>query len=200
MKTDPRIDAYIAKAPEFARPILERLRAAFHAGGPGLRETVKWNMPYFEGNGLVGGMAAFKQHVSLGFWRGKELSDPEGLFRGVGASEMCALKVASLAELPSKKVLVSYVKQAVALDAVGADAKPKAVARAAPQAPADLLAALKRDRKALAAFEAFAPGYKREYVEWITAAKRAETRAKRVVQAVEWLAEGKSRNWRHMKR
>lgn len=207
MKRIPEVDAYIAAAPEFARPILERIREVFHAGGADVEEAIKWRTPHFVRRGLLGGMAAFKQHVSLGFWRGKELDDPAGLFGGVGDSQMCALKVRSLSELPSKKVLVAYVKAAIALDEAGpracaTDASPggkasKPASRPVPKAPSDLLAALAKKPRARAAFEAFPPSHKREYVEWITEAKRPETRAKRLAQAVEWMAEGKSRNWKY---
>ncbi len=207
MRRIPEVDAYIAQAPEFARPILERIREAFHAAGADVEEAIKWRMPYFVRSGLLGGMAAFKQHVSLGFWRGKELDDPAGLFRGVGDSEMCATKVRSLAELPPKKVLVAYVKAAIALDAAGprgcaTDAGPgakaaKKAARPAPKAPSDLLTALARNPAARATYGAFPPSHKREYVEWITEAKRPETRQRRLEQAVEWMAQGKSRNWKY---
>lgn len=207
MKRIPEVDAYIARAPEFARPILERIRECFHAAGADVEEAIKWRMPYFVRQGLLGGMAAFKQHVSLGFWRGKELDDPAGLFRGVGDSEMCAMKVRSLSELPPKKVLVAYVKASIALDASGprgcapeagsAKKTAKKAARPAPKAPSDLLTALAREPKARATYEAFPPSHQREYVEWITEAKRPETRAKRLAQAVDWMAEGKSRNWKY---
>lgn len=194
-------DEYIARAPEFARPILERVRETFHAADPDVEEAIKWRTPFFVRKGMLGGMAAFKEHVSLSFWRGKELEDPAGLFKGVGDSEMCALKVRSTKELPPKKVLVAYVKAAIALEESGARAcdTQKKAARPAVATPADLLAALGRNAKARAAFEAFPPSHKREYVEWISEAKRPETRKRRLEQALEWMAEGKSRNWKYEK-
>jgi hypothetical protein len=197
--TDPRIDAYIAKAPEFARPILERVRKGFHKGCPKLVETIKWGSPHFEHEGLLGGMAAFKRHVSFHLWRGKDLEDPEGLFAGVGDTEMCAAKVGSVKETPTQAVLAGYVRRAARFnEALGASkGAKKAARRPAPKMPADLAAALKGNAKARATFEGFPPSAKRDYVEWITGAKREATRAKRLATTLEWLAEGKRRNWRY---
>lgn len=203
---NPEIDEYIEKSSDFARPMLARIREAFHAAAKDIEEEIKWSSPAFtRGGRILGGMTAFKAHVGLGFWRGVRMEDPAGIFVGVGNTQMSMAKFTTLAEMPPKKVLVAYVKQAIALeDAARAEVqqgkKPKKVARPAPKAPADLLAALKADGKALATFQGFPPSHKREYVEWILEAKREETRAKRVAQAVEWMAAGKPRNWKYMKR
>ena len=200
---DPRVDAYIESAPAFARPLLERIRKAFHKGCPKVVETIKWGNPAFEHEGLLGSMGAFKKHVTYGFWRGKDLEDPEGLFKAVGGSSMCASKPATLKELPTQAVLAGYVKRAAALNEAlaagtqskGVTAKPKQ--RPAHRAPADLVAALKTNARAKATYDAFAPSHKREYVEWITEAKREATRQKRLATTIEWLAEGKRRNWKY---
>ena len=197
-KTLPAVDAYIEAAAPFARPILTRLRAIVHEGAPEIHEEIKWSCPCFVGNKIVAGMAAFKQHATFGFWRAKELSDPERLFRGDLKAGMHDIKITSLADLPKKKVLVAYVKEAVALDAQAKPAaKKKAVRRPPSEAPAELMAALKKVKKALATYEAFSPSCQREYVEWIVSAKREETRHRRITQAVEWMAEGKPRNWKY---
>lgn len=196
-KLDKRVDAYIRKSPDFAKPILERLRAAWHKACPGIEETIKWGVPYFVHNGLVGGMAAFKSHVSLGFWRTKEMRDPAGLF-GEGSS-MSASRIHGLDELPPEKVLLSYIREAVALNKSGAGKSERKPARV-PSLPADFRAAMQASRKALASFEKFPPSQRKEYIEWITEAKQAATRERRIVQAVEWLAEGKPRNWKYMKK
>jgi hypothetical protein len=207
--TIPEVDAYIAEAAPFARPILERLRATVHRACPELREELKWSTPHFVRNGIVFGMAAFKRHVGFGFWRGKDMKDPENLFRGAARASMCYVKVTSVAELPPAKVLTAYVVEAVALDDAAAGTgskkraakkkatKKKTARRPAPVAPDDLLAALGKKKRALATYEAFPPSKQRDYVEWVTEAKREETRARRIAQAVEWMAEGKSRNWKY---
>lgn len=193
------VDAYIAKAPEFARPILERIRDAFHAGCAPIEERIKWGVPSFEYKGMLGGMAAFKRHVAFGFWKSRLMEDFDRLFdRGPRASAM-GVRIESLANLPSKKVLVAYVKEAKRLNDEGVK-EPKLSAPRKPVrvvVPPDLKAALARNAKARATFDGFAPSHRREYVEWITEAKREETRRKRVAETISWLAQGKHRNWKY---
>ena len=202
--TDPRIDAYIESAPDYGKPILKRLRRLFHRAHPSIQETIKWSSPSFEHKGMVVGMSAFKKHVSFGFWKAKAMRDPAGLFTGDRKQSPFAIKVSSVEELPPDKVIVAYVKEAVELNERGVKSSPsggrKRKARAAPTAPDDLMQALKRKKKALATFEGFSPSHRREYVEWITEAKREETRKKRIATAVAWMAEGKPRNWKYMKK
>jgi uncharacterized protein YdeI (YjbR/CyaY-like superfamily) len=189
------IDAYIANAAPFARPILKKIRAAFHRGCPMLEERLKWGVPSFEYKGLMGGVAAFKAHVAWGFWRQKEMEDPHKIFKGEGM--MGGGKITDVAELPDEKIIVEYVKAACRLNETGRMRRPKSKPKPDAKAPADLAAALKRNAKARATFEAFPPGQRREYVEWIVEAKRDETRAKRLATAVEWMAQGKRRNWKY---
>ncbi|MEZ5973417.1 MAG: DUF1801 domain-containing protein [Planctomycetota bacterium] len=129
---DPRVDEYIQNAAPFAQPILTRIREAFHAGAPGCSETIKWGAPFFEQEGVLGGMSAFTKHVGFGFWRGKELEDPAGIFpKDIKASRM-NIKVTDVKQLPTKKVLTDYVRRAVALNAAG---KPAAKPRKAVKVP-----------------------------------------------------------------
>lgn len=193
---DPRVDAYIARAAPFAQPILEHLRAVVHGACPGAEETLKWSSPHFMYKGMLCGMAAFKQHVAFGFWLGKLVADTGNEESAMGQFG----RIATLADLPSKRELTALVKKAMALNEAGAklptrtrDGKPKPPVAV----PDDLAAALARNRKARATFDAFNPSHRREYVEWITEAKREETRAKRLATTLEWLAEGKSRNWKY---
>jgi uncharacterized protein YdeI (YjbR/CyaY-like superfamily) len=197
----PEVDAYLAEAPEYARPILEKLRRLFHQACPEIEETMKWRFPHFEYRGIVGSMAAFKQYASFGFWKGKLLRDPHGLFSEVGNTAMNMAKIHNVSELPADKILLEYIREAVALNEQGVQLpaalkKPKGK----PVIPDDFRAALKKNKPALATFEAFSPSNQREYVEWITEAKQPATRAKRLATALEWLAEGKPRNWKYMKK
>lgn len=200
---DNRVDAYIEKAAPFARPILEKIRRAFHRGSPHLVETIKWGTPHFEMEGLLGGMAAFKAHVTFTLWKGKELEDPHGLFAQVGATNMAAVKVTAAGDLPTQAVLRDYIKRATALNAVNAKAARQGKAKApakrkpAPKMPPELAAALKKNAQARATFESFPPSAKRDYIEWITGAKREATRAARLTTTMEWLREGKRRNWKY---
>ena len=196
---NPAFDDYIAEAAEFARPILKKIRDAFHKACPEIEETMKWGVPHFEYKGIVGSMAAFKQHVGWGFWKATLLKDPQKLFNRVGETAMGGAKVTDISQLPSDKDLLAYIREAVALNRDGvkvpaAKKKPKAELRV----PDYLMAALKKNKKALATFEAFSPSNKREYVEWIVEAKQEATRDKRLAQAIEWMQEGKPRNWKYM--
>jgi uncharacterized protein YdeI (YjbR/CyaY-like superfamily) len=195
---DQRIDAYIAKSADFAQPILVYLRETVHAACPDVQETIKWGMPHFDYEGIMCAMAAFSRHATFGFWKGSLI---EGLAPNSanGGDAMGNLgKITSVKELPPRKVLAGYVKEAMRLNEEGiAVKKPKKAPKPEAKVPAELAAALKKNRKAAAAFERFPPGHRREYVEWIGEAKRDETKAKRVDQAVEWIAEGKSRNWKY---
>lgn len=193
------VDAYIKKAPEFARPILERIRDGFHAGCPELEEKIKWGHASFEYKGMLGGMAAFKQHVTFGFWKSRLMDDFDKLFQRGAKSSAMGARVESLAGLPPKKVLVAYVREAKRLNDEGVKeplrARPKRTTEV--EVPAVLTAALKKNAKARATFEGFSPSHKREYVEWITEAKRDETREKRLKTTIEWLEKGKQRNWQY---
>ena len=196
-----RVDAYIAQAPDYAKPILSKLRELFHKGCPEIEEKIKWGVPHFDYKGMLGGIAAFKNHVSFGFWKSELMKDTHKLFdRGPKAS-MCVVKIGSMDDMPAEQVLLSYVKQAVALNDAGTK---KAPAKKTPTkemaVPADLQSLLAKNKKAGAVFEKFPPSHKREYIEWIVEAKRDETRQKRLATAIEWMAEGKSRNWKYMKK
>jgi hypothetical protein len=204
---NPQVDAYIAKAAPFAQPILRYLREVVHEGAPGVVEPMKWSRPFFaypgaSGEVILGNISAFKEHCSFGLW-GTEIAQRLRA-DGVASSEGMGTfgKITSLDDLPSRSKLVSYVKEAAQKIATGertkAWSRPK-VAKAEPEVPAELAAALKKNKVAAKAFAAKGPGCRREYCAWIAGAKREETRAKRVAQAVEWIAEGKGLNWKYEK-
>jgi len=188
-KRDPRVDAYIAKSADFAKPILNRIRKLVHAACPDVTETLKWNSPFYEHKGILIATPAFKRHCALIFWKGK-------LFLGKEREKF--RRVTSSADLPGDKILTGYIRQAVALnEACIKTPRPAPRSKAEAAVPDYFLAALKKNRKALAAFENFSPSHKREYVEWITEAKREETRARRIRIAIGQMAMGKSRNWKY---
>lgn len=198
----PEFDSYINKSAAFARPILKKIRSLFHQACPQIEETIKWGFPHFEYKGVVGSMAAFKQHASFGFWKGKLLSDPHTLFAVMGKTTMSMARLTDVSELPSDKILLAYIREAVALNEQGVKLPPrkKTARKKALEIPAELVKALKQNKEALATFEAFSPSNKRDYVEWITEAKQPETRVKRLATSIEWLSEGKPRNWKYMKK
>ena len=196
MARDPRIDAYIERAAPFAQPILRHVRDLVHAACPGVAESIKWGMPSFShAGGILCGMAAFKQHASFGFWKHALVVGEGEPHDGMGSFG----KLTSVDDLPSKRTLLMQIRKAMKLneDGVKAPARRKSAPKPPPEAPADLVAALNKNKAAQATYDAFPPGCKREYVEWIVEAKREETRAKRLAQAVEWMAEGKRRNWKY---
>jgi uncharacterized protein YdeI (YjbR/CyaY-like superfamily) len=192
---DPRIDAYIAKAQPFARPILERVRERAHAAVPEIEEAIKWSMPaYMLGGKIVLITAAFKAHTALDFWRGQELNSSHD---SVGAMGQFG-RIKSLDELPSDAELDRLIREAAELSKnAPAPRKPKHAPKPPPQMHADFAAALDKAPRAKAAFDNFAPSHRREYLEWIGDAKRDETRQKRIATTIEWLNEGKKRNWQY---
>jgi uncharacterized protein YdeI (YjbR/CyaY-like superfamily) len=202
---DPRVDMYVAKSKPFAQPILEHLRELIHKGCPRVEETIKWSMPFFEHGGVIlGNMAAFKEHCSFGFW-GKEIGavlNEAGIVQRGGMGTLG--RITSIKDLPSDKQMLSLIRQATAFIDRGEYTSPmaargKVVKAPKPvvETPEELTAALKKNKKAAAVFAAFSPSCKREYTDWIADAKRPETREKRVATAVEWIAEGKQRNWKY---
>lgn len=201
--TDARIDAYIAKSAEFAQPILTHLRQLVHKACPGTTETVKWGMPFFEYNGgIICNMAGFKAHCAFGFWNAPLMKDPEGILNIKEKNAMGHFdRITSRKDLPSDKILLAYIKEAASLAGQGVKnpARAKKEPKAALPVPPALAAALKKNKKAQASFETFPPSHRREYIEWITEAKTEATRDKRIATTVEWLVEGKSRNWKYEK-
>jgi uncharacterized protein YdeI (YjbR/CyaY-like superfamily) len=195
---DPRIDAYIAKSADFAKPILKHLRKVVHAGCPEVVETIKWSRPHFDFKGVMCGMAAFKEHCAFGFWNADLILDPrKNVEKGALGSFGC---IRWLNDLPSERTLIDYVKKAAALNEAGVKAtwRTERKKRKPLPMPADFTAALKKNAKARKTFENFSPSHRREYIEWITEAKREETRKERLVKSIKWLAEGKARNWKYM--
>jgi hypothetical protein len=195
---DPRIDGYIAKAQPFARPILERIRRAVHAGCPDVVETIKWSMPAFEYKGPLVGMAAFKAHCALAFWKASLMKTiPKD--RGVDAMGEFG-RLESLDDTPTQAQLVKMVKEAAALNDAGVKVKREPKAPKKPlEAPSYMLAAIKKNKKAQATFEEFSPSARRDYIEWVTEAKTEATRDKRLETAVQWISEGKIRNWKYVR-
>ncbi|HWC56578.1 MAG TPA: YdeI/OmpD-associated family protein [Sphingomicrobium sp.] len=195
MSREPRIDAYIAKAQPFARPILEKVRERAHATVPDIEEAIKWSMPaYTLGGKIVLITAAFKAHTALNFWRGQELNSSHD---SVGAMGQFG-RIKSIDELPSDTELDRLIREAAELaKSAPAPRKPKH----APKPPAEmhpaLSAALEEAPRAKAAFYNFAPSHRREYLDWVAEAKRDETRQKRIETTIEWLSEGKKRNWQY---
>lgn len=195
---DPRIDDYIEKSAEFAKPILHYIRALIHRAHPEIRETIKWGMPNFEYRGLLCHMAAFKQHCALGFYKGSLLADPYQLLKtkeGMGHFG----KITRMEDLPPEDILIQYIKNAVQLNESGVKIQKKKaqLPNGDLPVPSDLLAALEMNQLAKDCFANFSYSHRKEYIEWIAEAKTEATRQKRLNMTVKWLEEGKSRNWKY---
>lgn len=197
--TDPRVDAYIARAAPFAQPILEHLRRAVHGACPQVEEAMKWSMPGFVyGGRLLATMAAFKQHAAFGVWQ-REVAQEAARGEGMGQYGRITRK----ADLPPVAELKKAVREAMArIDAMNAGGVPakKRVGKAALPVPAALQAALDGSPAVRERFEAMAPGCRRGYIEWISEAKREDTRARRIATLVEQVGEGKALHWKYQAR
>ena len=197
-KRDPRVDAYIKKAAPFAQPILTEIRETVHASCPDVEEAMKWSFPHFLYKGMLCGMASFKEHAAFGFWKGalvleRSSGDDERAMGQFG-------RITSVKDLPPKRELVALIKKAMKLNEEGIKVPKAKTPRATLPVPPERGAALAKNKKARATFKASPPSHQREYNEWIGEAKREETRAARVKQAVEWIAAGKARNWKYEKK
>lgn len=204
-KTDKRIDTYIEKAQPFAQPILKHLRELIHEGCPGVEETVKWGMPSFEYKGPFFSMASFKQHAVFGFMKSELINDPKGYLQERKAHGGEAMghggRIQSLKDLPPDKVMLDFINQAKKLNDEGIKVPKKPTApKADLVVPEYFMAAIAKNKDALRTFEAFSTSNKREYVDWITEAKSEATREKRMETAIEWMAEGKIRNWKYVRK
>lgn len=194
--TDPRVDAYIEKSADFAKPILTHIRNLVHRAFPDITETLKWSMPAFEHKGLVCGFAAFKQHCAFNFWKQSLLE--QGAFPAEKTAMGSFGRITSKKDLPADAVMIKLIRQAVELNDKGIKVeKKKTAATKELLVPDYVTAALKMNKAAQKTFENFPYSCKKEYVEWITEAKTDPTRERRLATTIEWLAEGKRRNWKY---
>jgi len=200
-KKDKRIDEYIAKSADFAKPILLHLRKLIHIACPNAEENIKWGFPHFDYKGMMCSMAAFKNHCAFGFWKHALMKDAKQM-SGNNEYAMGHLgKIKSLQDLPPDKKIIAWVKEAMKLnddDIKLPERKRKDKGNIV--VPEALQTALNKNKKALEHFTSFPPSHQRDYIEWITEAKTDETRNRRIVQTIEWVAEGKGRNWKYEKK
>jgi uncharacterized protein YdeI (YjbR/CyaY-like superfamily) len=158
---------------------------------------MKWSFPHFDHKGTVCSVASFKQHCAFGFWK-QSLMEQDAF-----PAEKTAMgsfgRITSVKDLPSDKVMIQLIQQAVELNEKGVKLVKKPVEKKELVIPKDLTAALSKNKTANATFDKFAYSHKKEYVQWIEEAKTEATRNKRIATTVEWLSEGKSRNWKYEK-
>ncbi len=202
-KKDKRIDNYILKSADFAIPILNHLRELVHFACPEVEEAIKWSFPHFGYKGeMMCSMASFKQHCAFGFWKASLMKDKKLMANAKGETSMGHLgRISSLNDLPSDTTMVRYIKEAMKLNELGMKVEKKKPLPAKELiVPNYFMKELRKNKAALNTFETFSPSNKKEYVTWIIEAKTDETRAKRMEQALEWMEEGKPRNWKYMKK
>lgn len=195
------VDAYFAKSADFAKPILKHLRELIHKACPDVEEKIKWGMPCFDYKGPIIGLASFKAHVALGFWKASIMKDKDVLLKKENKGTMGNLgKISSLKELPKDSTIIKWVKEAAKLNEDGVKVDKKTKSKPELTAPPYMMKAINGDKKAKETWAKFAPSHKREYTEWITEAKTEETREKRMATMLEWLAEGKQKHWKYQKK
>ncbi len=200
---DPRIDLYISKSAEFAKPILIHLRELIHTACPDVQETIKWSFASFDYKGPMCSMASFKQHCAFGFWKASLMKDKSLVSNAESESAMGHYgKITSLKDLPSDKKIILHIKEAMMLNEKGIKLPKKKITATKKEVvvPDYFLKQLQKNKKAFTTFNNFSPSHKREYVEWITEAKTDETKKRRMKSAIECMSEGKSRNWKYIKK
>jgi uncharacterized protein YdeI (YjbR/CyaY-like superfamily) len=198
---DNRVDLYIIKSAPFAQPLLEYIREVVHEASPLITETIKWGFPFFEYKGAICQVAAFKQHCAFGFWKVRLLNDPQQVLKLEDGKAGNFGPLKSIEDLPPRQVLTDFVLQAIALNEKGEKnvAKKPPVDKGALIIPGYFIDFLSAHPQAKEVFGQFSPSQKREYTEWIDDAKTAATRQKRMETAVEWISEGKTRNWKYQR-
>ena len=202
-KKEKAIDTYISKSADFAKPVLKHLRELVHKACPEVEEKMKWSFPHFDYKGeMMCSMAAFKQHASFGFWKAALMKDPVLAETAKSEVAMGHLgRITSLKDLPPDKKLTAWIKEAMKLNEQGIKVeKPRTTEKKELVVPDYFVKALQKNKKAKQVFDNFPYSHKKEYLQWITEAKTEETRNKRMATALEWIAEGKGRNWKYEKK
>ncbi|MFD2161101.1 YdeI family protein [Paradesertivirga mongoliensis] len=198
-KYDPRINAYIEKSADFAKPVLNHIRNLVHQASPEILETVKWGFPHFDSKGTLCSMASFKEHCAFGFWKSALLTDPLKILQKEVSNAMGQFgRIKSIADLPEDAVLISYIREAIVLNEKGIKvSKSTAQTKAVIETPDYFTEVLNHNPIAKAHFENFSNSHRKEYIEWFEEAKTDETRNKRIATAIEWITEGKGKNWKY---
>ena len=195
------IDEYIEKAAPFAKPILSHIRELIHEAWPEIEETIKWKVPVYEYKGIVCATGAFKTHCAFNFFKAKLMKDPYHVFSEQFSDAAGQFgKLLTVSDLPSDSILREYIQEAAKLNTDKIKGPAKKKEDADHLIPNDLSIALKNNPIAQKQFETMSLGYKKEYIDWLLDAKMDATRQKRLETAIEWIAEGKPRNWKYMKK
>ncbi|CAA7385945.1 YdeI/OmpD-associated family protein [Chryseobacterium fistulae] len=198
----PRIDEYIENSQYFAKPVLNYIRETVHEFCPDIEEVIKWSFPHFTYKGkILCAMASFKQHCTFGFWLEKEMKTMKEITQNIEKSSMFSLgKITKVEDLPSKIQLKHTIQEAMELIEMGVTIKKTAPSTIDPEIPDYFKMALEKNKRALETFEKASPSFRKEYINWVLEAKTENTKNKRLEQAIEWISEGKGRNWKYEKK
>ncbi|MFM1947563.1 MAG: hypothetical protein RL207_1846 [Bacteroidota bacterium] len=202
MIQDSRVDAFIEKSADFARPILQEMRSIIQEAHPELEETWKWSFPNYTFNGkIICSFSAFKNHCSFGFWLGAQMSDPHHILEQVGKTAMGSLgKITTVSQLPERELLITYILHAIELSEKGVTVQKKSQAIDKPeQTSLDFPEFFLNAQKEGASFDRLSPSQRKEYVTWIFDSKTSETKNKRTKIMLENLRDGKSLHWKYKK-
>lgn len=175
------IDAYIDEMQPFAKAICKKLRSIILKADDSIQEDWKWG-PHYSSNGMVCGYGGFQKHVKFTFFNGAGMKDPKKLFNHCVDNEFSrSIKYTDIKEI-DEKTIAEYVKDSVAVNEKGfkRETKNKTI-----EVPADLQQALDKNKTAAAFFKDLSYVYKKDFVEWVTSAKREETRKDRISKVVE---------------
>lgn len=192
-----KFDAYIEKCPDDRRPIMEELRKIVHSADSRIMEDWKWQAPCFNHEGLVCWIANFKGHVGINFFKGALIEDTFGLFEKTQQENDKGNRMIHFHSLDdiNNKAIIAYVKEGIQLNEQGIKVEVK---KKVMETPDYFQEALNQNTAALKVYQNFTDAQRRDYIEWLVEAKREATRDKRMAQAIEWIAEGKVRNWKYM--
>ena len=203
MKKNQKVDDYILKSASFSQPILYKMRAIIEEAETHIEETIKWGFPCFTfQNKIICSFSAYKNHCVFRFWQGASLEDSDGILAKVGETEMGELsKIKKIEDLPDSEVLAKYIREAIELSQKGSAKKPmtKEKKLTVDLKSVDLPEIFSSFPNQAEKFDSFSPSHRKEYISWIYEAKTDETKLKRIKTMMEWLLEGKSRNWKYEK-
>jgi len=195
-KKNPAVDAYINKSKPFAKPILKHLRKIIHKACPKVTEDIKWGAPfYLYQDRILCATMAFKAHCAIVFWKSALIRKEMGQ-KAVGDLKSLR-RISLLEELPSERELLAYIKLAMHFNEPSTKLPPREKRSDPLKIPRELTYALRANPKAFKNFNSFTPSKKKDYIFWITGAKTEETRERRLEISVDWISEGKSRNWKY---
>lgn len=181
---------YIEQMPDFAQKICKKLRSIILKADPAIREDWKWG-PNYNCNGMVCGYGGFTQHVKFTFFNGSEMKDPKHIFNHCVNNEFSrSIKYTDVLQI-DEKTLTSYIRESIEINKNGFK---RIVKNKTVELPEFLEKRIRKNKAAFTFFDNLSYGYKKDYVEWVTTAKREETRDERIEKLIKKCEMGKKMN------